>query len=31
VIVVTDSDIPAAVIRRVLAEPGVLEGRTLRI
>jgi D-3-phosphoglycerate dehydrogenase / 2-oxoglutarate reductase len=31
VIVVTDADIPDAVMREVLAEPGVLEGRTLRV
>jgi D-3-phosphoglycerate dehydrogenase len=31
VIVVTDADIPEDVMREVLAEPGVLEGRTLRV
>ncbi len=31
VIVVTDADIPEEVMREVLAEPGVLEGRTLRV
>ncbi len=31
VIVVTDADIPDDVMREVLAEPGVLEGRTLRV
>ena len=31
VIVVTDADIPDAVMREVLAEPGVLDGRTLRV
>ena len=31
VIVVTDGDIPDAVMREVLAEPGVLDGRTLRV
>jgi D-3-phosphoglycerate dehydrogenase len=31
VIVVTDSDIPEHVMREVLAEPGVLDGRTLRV
>ena len=31
VIVVTDADIPDAVMRAVLAEPGVLDGRTLRV
>jgi len=31
VIVVTDADIPAAVMREILAEPGVLDARTLRI
>jgi predicted regulator of amino acid metabolism with ACT domain len=31
VIVVTDADIPEPVMREVLAEPGVLEGRTLRV
>ena len=31
VIVVTDADIPDAVMREMLAEPGVLDGRTLRV
>ena len=31
VIVVTDADIPDDVMRAVLAEPGVLDGRTLRV
>ena len=31
VIVVTDADIPDVVMRAVLAEPGVLDGRTLRV
>ena len=31
VIVVTDADIPDDVMREVLAEPGVLDGRTLRV
>jgi D-3-phosphoglycerate dehydrogenase len=31
VIVVTDADIPADVMRVVLAEPGVLDGRALRV
>jgi D-3-phosphoglycerate dehydrogenase / 2-oxoglutarate reductase len=31
VIVVTDAHIPGAVMRAVLAEPGVLDGRTLRV
>ena len=31
VIVVTDADIPDAVMREVLDEPGVLDGRTLRV
>jgi D-3-phosphoglycerate dehydrogenase / 2-oxoglutarate reductase len=31
VIVVTDADIPEAVLRLMLAEPGVLDGRTVRI
>jgi D-3-phosphoglycerate dehydrogenase / 2-oxoglutarate reductase len=31
VIVVTDSDIPEHVMREVLAEPGVLDGRTLSV
>jgi D-3-phosphoglycerate dehydrogenase len=31
VIVVTDSDIPEHVMRELLAEPGVLDGRTLRV
>jgi D-3-phosphoglycerate dehydrogenase / 2-oxoglutarate reductase len=31
VIVVTDADIPGDVMRTVLAEPGVLDGRTLRV
>ena len=31
VIVVTDADIPEPVMRELLAEPGVLDGRTLRV
>jgi D-3-phosphoglycerate dehydrogenase / 2-oxoglutarate reductase len=31
VIVVTDADIPDEVMREVLSEPGVLEGRAVRI
>ena len=31
VIVVTDADIPDDVMREVLAEPGVLDGRALRV
>jgi predicted regulator of amino acid metabolism with ACT domain len=31
VIVVTDADIPDDVMRAVLAEPGVLDGRALRV
>ena len=31
VIVVTDADIPERVMREVLAEPGVLDGRALRV
>jgi D-3-phosphoglycerate dehydrogenase len=31
VIVVTDAHIPGDVMREVLAEPGVLDGRTLRV
>ena len=31
VIVVTDDDIPDDVMRLVIAEPGVLDGRALRI
>ena len=30
-IVVTDAHIPDAVMRAVLAEPGVLDGRSLRV
>ena len=31
VIVVTDADIPDAAMREMLSEPGVLDGRTLRV
>jgi len=31
VIVVTDTDIPEPVMRELLAEPGIIDGRSLRV